>query len=150
MAEKIAGEAHEKLKAFAGKWNTTGQVYATDKEPAVNIIATDTYELFEGGFFLVHRWDAQMGEKSQKGIEIISYDAEHDNYPMQSYNDEGTTGIMYATVNNDGTWTFKGETERCTLTFSNGGNTINGKWELNEDGAKWREWMEVELNKQAS
>lgn len=144
---KPASPKHEKMNAFAGEWKTTGKVYAAAGTPELPINATDTYEWLEGGFFLVHRWDAQIGGKRHTGMEIMSYDAETDIYPMHSYNDEGTRGKMIARVDAKGVWVFGDVKERSTVTFSADGNTMFGAWELKDESGLWKPWMEVRLEK---
>lgn len=138
----------QRLNVFAGTWKTSGQIYAIPSTPAIPIHATDIYEWLEGNFFLIHRWNSRMGDERHCGIEIIGYNEPGDNYLMHSYNNDGSTGIMYANLNNDSTWTFKGETERCAITINDNGNTLNGRWERADDGINWQPWMEVKLVKQ--
>ena len=143
------GAEHKLLNAFAGKWNTTGEVKKSSSAPAIPISGTDTYEWLSGKFFLIHRWNVSIGDKKHQGIEIIGYDADNKIYRHHSFNDEGTIGAMEASVNN-GIWTFKGKTERCTVVFSDGGNSMTGNWEQTTDGINWSPWMEVRLTKVAN
>jgi hypothetical protein len=42
----------------------------------------------------------------------------------------------------------RSETTRFTGTFSDDGDVITGFWELLEDGAGWRRWMDIMLTRQ--
>lgn len=143
-----AGPEHERLAPFAGRWKTAGQVLASDAGPALEIAGTDEYEWMPGGFFLLHRVDVRIGGERVQALEIIGWDAGRGRYFMRSFDSQGGTGEMRASVDGDGTWTFSGETERFTGTFSDGGDTLSGRWERRE-GERWLPWMDVRLAKAA-
>lgn len=141
------GLEHQRLDAFVGTWNTEGQVRASSSGPAVRIAAIDTYQWLEGGFFLLHRWDAQMPDGNTKGIEVIGYDAASKTYPMHSFDNLGNVAVMHASVDGN-RWTFTGESVRYTGGFSDDGKTFAGLWERrSDDGASWSPWMDVTLRK---
>jgi hypothetical protein len=134
------------LDAFVGKWNTEGQIKESPFGPAGKLIGTDTYEWLAGGFFLIHRVDVRMGDQKNESIELISYNASSNTYPMHSFDSQGNITVMKANVA-DNTWTFTGEAMRFTGVFSQDGKSISGKWEYLGDDSKWHHWMDVKLTK---
>ncbi len=140
------GPAHKRLEVFIGRWNTEGLTKEGQFGPATKIIGVDTYEWLEGGFFLVHRVDVQMGDDEVKGIEIIGYDDAKQTYHTYSFDNQGNNAIYEARVLN-GIWNFAGESERATVEFSEGGNSITGKWERLGDDSNWHPWMDVKLKR---
>jgi hypothetical protein len=108
--------------------------------------ATDVYEWLAGGFFLIHRWHAQLPDGDSKGIEIIGYDTASGRYRMHSFDHQGNVGVMIASLDGD-TWTFSSETVRFTGGFRDG-KTFAGLWERRSNGAaEWSPWMKVELTR---
>lgn len=143
------GPEHDCLAPFAGRWKTAGQVLASASTPALEIAGIDEYEWMPGGFFLLHRVDVRIGGERVQALEIIGWDAERGSYFIRSFDSQGATGEMHASVGDDGTWTFAGDAQRFTGTFSDGGETLSGRWERCE-GERWRPWMDIRLTKSAS
>ena len=136
----------KRLDILVGTWSTQGKVEANPTDPGVKIIGTDTYEWQHGGFFLIHRVDVRIGDEKIEAIEIIGgYDASSQTYPMRSFDSQGNFVTMEASVNDDGLWTFTGESARATLAVSDDGNTLTAKWERLTDGSKWLPWMDLKL-----
>lgn len=131
----------QKLQPFIGTWKTEGETRSGDI-----VSGTDTYEWFSGNFFLIHKVDVKMAGEQVTSMEVIGYDAATGKYPMHSYDNHGNTSVNQATENN-GAWTFTGEKERGTFTFSKDGNVISGTWESSEDGKAWTPWMDIKLTK---
>jgi hypothetical protein len=140
------GPEHERLAAFAGRWRTAGQVLASASTPALEIAGTDEYEWMPGGFFLLHRVDIHIGGERVQALEIIGWDAERGSYFMRSFDSQGGTAEMRASIGDDGTWKFTGDAERFTGGFGDGGETMSGRWERRE-GDQWLPWMDVRLAK---
>ena len=141
------GPEHARLTPFVGRWTTSGQVLASDSIPALEIAGIDEYEWMPGGFFLLHRVDVRIGGERVQALEIIGRDAERGKYFMRSFDSQGGTAAMHASVR-DGTWTFAGDAERFTGSFSDGGEMLSGRWERRE-GGQWLPWMDVRLTKAA-
>ena len=141
------GTQHRLLDAFVGTWRTEGVIRAGEHGPAAAFTATDRYEWMAGGFFLIHHVAAQMGEDPLTALEIIGYDPATGTYPMRSFDSQGNTGTHQAALR-DGVWTFAGDTERFTGSFSEDGNTITGLWEQSADGSTWVPWMDVTLTRE--
>lgn len=139
------GPEHAALAPFVGRWSTAGQVLASGSTPALEIVGIDEYEWLPGGFFLLHRVDVRIGGERVQALEIIGPDAGRGTYFMRSFDSQGGTAQMQATVR-DGTWTFAGDAERFTGAFSDGGGTLSGRWER-RDGDDWLPWMDIRLTK---
>lgn len=139
------GPEHAALAPFVGRWNTAGKVLASGSTPALEIVGIDEYEWLPGGFFLLHRVDVRMGGERVQALEIIGPDAGPGTYFMRSFDSQGGTAEMQAILH-DGTWTFQGDAERFAGAFSEGGDTLSGRWERRE-GEQWLPWMDVRLTK---
>jgi hypothetical protein len=63
---------------------------------------------------------------------------------MRSFDHVGGTGLMRATVDEAGVWTFAGPTERARLVVAD--STMSERWERNVDGA-WEHWMDMEFHR---
>jgi hypothetical protein len=140
------GPEHARLAPFVGRWSTAGEVLASGSSPALEIAGVDEYEWLPGGFFLLHRVDVRIGGERAQALEIIGWDAERRGYFMRSFDQQGNAGEMHATVAADGTWRFAGDAERFTGAFSDGGDTLSGRWERRE-GDSWLPWMDIRLTK---
>lgn len=140
------GPEHAALAPFVGRWSTSGEVLANGSTPALEIAGVDEYEWLPGGFFLLHRVDVRIGGAPAQALEIIGWDAERGTYFMRSFDHQGNTGEMQASLGGDGTWTFTGDAERFTGAFSDGGDSLSGRWERREDD-RWLPWMDVRLTK---
>lgn len=147
--EPKPGPEHARLGVFAGTWTTRGRTVAAPDAPAIEIIGTDAYEWFPGGFFLVHRVDVRMGDAQVDAIELIGYDPEIGAYPMHAYDNGGGVTTMRGSVDAAGTWTFAAETERATVVFGPGGTTMTAHWERWRDGSGWQPWMEVDFTRRS-
>jgi hypothetical protein len=138
---------HRRLDAFAGSWSTAGEVSVGPTGSSVKFHAKDSYEWVAGGFFLLHRFDANMPEGNVSGVEIIGYDPETKTYPARSFDSQGKTVDMRGRVKGD-SWVFTGETTRFTGDFRDGGTTLSGLWESrSNDDSTWQPWMTVTLRK---
>ncbi len=72
----------------------TGEIKDAPGLIVVRINAVDAHERLPGGFFLLHRGDAQMmGDDTSKGIEIIGYDFPSRTVLPYSF-DKGTHGPL--------------------------------------------------------
>jgi hypothetical protein len=140
------GPAQRRLEVFVGVWKTTGNILASEAEPATSIVGTDTYEWLPGGFFLLHRVDVRMGDQEVKATEIIGHDAAAQTYRTHAFDNQGGYATYEASYR-DGIWVFTGETERVTLVASDGGNTLTGNWMKKSDDATWRPWMDITLTR---
>jgi hypothetical protein len=140
------GPDHERLGLLVGRWKTDGFVRPGDWGPSARIVAVDTYEWLDGGFFLFHRFDAVVGPDEVKGIEIIGYDPESRNYRGVSFDNQGAAGTFHASLAGR-VWKSWGPSQRFAGTFSADGCTLSGAWERSSDGTNWLPWMDVSLKR---
>lgn len=144
MTEKLKpGMEHERLQCFIGQWRTEGKTIGND---SVQVSALDAYEWLPGGFFLLHRWNARIGDAETQGMEIIGYDAAKSVYFTQSYDDQGNVANYKASLQGRN-WKVWGATERFAGEFSANGNLLKGQWEICSDGRNWSPWMDLQLTK---
>jgi hypothetical protein len=141
------------MGAFLGRWHTTGEVAATESDPAVEVDSIDTYEWYPGEFFLVHHADSHVGDSRIKSIEIMGYDPKRQCYVAQFFDSTGGSGTEE--VRRDGnTWTWRGSNvmgakeHRCFAVVSDDGQTIEARHEKSDDGQTWVLWINVTLRKQ--
>jgi hypothetical protein len=131
-----------RLDALVGLWDSQGHTIANGG-PAIEIKGTDTYEWFPGEFFLVHRADVLVGDERVNVLEMIGpYDAATRTYPMRSFDSQGNFIVMQASLNDAGSWTFEGISERATLTINPDLDSMTAHWEQLRDN-DWHPWMEM-------
>ena len=148
------GAGHQRLNAFVGTWNTEGQQCEGAVGPAAKIRAMETYEWLRGEFFLVHRFEGQVGDGAVACIEIIGYDAETQSYPTHTFYNNGVAN-EWQSHERDGIWTLAGDWQmqgqsvkvRCTTAFSDAGHTMTSKWEQSSDGSSWETFWDVKASK---
>jgi hypothetical protein len=151
--QSAPGPEHKRLGAFLGRWHTTGEVAATESEPAAEVDAIDTYEWYPGEFFLVHHADGRVGDSPIRSLEIIGYDPERQCYFAPFFDSTGGSGTEELRLQDD-TWTWRGSNvmgvkeHRCIAVFSKDGRTIRARHERSDDGERWAKWMDVTLRKQ--
>lgn len=140
-----------RLEALVGSWRTHGWTRQVPGAPAAEIEAVDTYDWLPGGFGLLHRVEARVGDQRVEGAEIIGYDPGRAAYVTQYVGSDGPTAYEASFGETDGalTWTMRSNANRFTGTFSDDGNSITGHWELLE-GSGWRPWMDITLTRQDS
>lgn len=137
----------ELLNPFVGAWDTEGEVRDFPSGQSVRFKATDIYEWLHGGYFLLHRFDADMPAGNIQGIEIIGYREESKSYSMHSFDSLGNASVMQARLAN-GIWSFTGDNVRFTGGFRENGIVFAGLWELcSGDSSTWQPWMDVRLTK---
>ncbi|HEX2359153.1 MAG TPA: DUF1579 family protein [Solirubrobacterales bacterium] len=147
--EHAAGGEHERLDALIGRWKTDGWTKETEEAPAVRIDAVDTYEWAPGGFALLHGVEARMGDDTVEGAELIGYDPQRGAYVTQYFGSDGPTAYEASLAEEQGTltWRMRSETTRFAGTFSDDGNVITGRWELQDDDGDWQPWMDITLTR---
>jgi hypothetical protein len=139
---------HQRLSALIGVWKTEGWT----REPELRIDAIDTYEWLPGGFALLHRVDAHVGDEHVEGAEIIGYDPERGAYLTQYFGSDGPAAYEATLEERDGVlvWSMQSDRDRFTGTFDDTGDRITGHWEQLEDDSAWRPWMDITLTKQSA
>ena len=148
------GPEHKRLDVFSGKWKMEGQQYESPFGPAAELTAVETYVWLPGELFLIHRFEGRMDDQQMACIEIIGYDPSSQSYPFHSFYNDGKTNV-WQVRERAGTWTLTGDWQtsgksqqvRCTIVFSDAGNTRTGKWERSSDGSKWETFWDVKATK---
>lgn len=133
------------FEVFEGRWKTTGKILSTTGTPAVSIEGFDSYRWLNGGNFMLHQVDVQMGDEHVRAVELIMREKGSDRFLMHYFGGEGGTGTMHASCNGN-EWKFESAAERFNGSFSSGGTILIGKWERNT-GQGWVSWMEIELRR---
>lgn len=142
---------NQRLNALVGRWRSQGRIAATATDPAIRIGGLDTYEWLAGEHFLIHRVNVRMNEEHVEVIEVIGpYDPASRTYPMRSFDNQGSFVTMRASVDDEGVWTFVGETERATLVIAEDGDAMTAEWERTDNGSNWRHWMDMSFTRAPS
>jgi Protein of unknown function (DUF1579) len=146
------GSEHERLEALVGRWKTEGRTRETPEAPSTRIDAVDTYEWLDGGFSLLHRVDAHVGDLHVQGAEIIGYDPDRRVYVTQYFGSDGPSAYEATLTDEDGTlvWRMRSARDRFTGAFGDDGNVITGHWETLGEDSSWRPWMDLTLTRQST
>jgi Protein of unknown function (DUF1579) len=148
-AEEMSAQ-NERLAALLGRWRTGGQTRETADAPAIEVDAIDTYEWLPGRAGLLHRVDAGMGDERVEGAEIIGYDPDRGTYVTQYFGSDGPAAFEASLEEVEGAqvWRMWSRSQRFAGRFSADGDTITGHWELLDDAAGWRPWMDITLTRE--
>jgi hypothetical protein len=131
----------DQLEPFLGRWSMRVEA---PWAPAEQSGATTSFEWFEGGHFLLQRWQVPHPE-APDGIAVIAEDAARGGY-LQHYFDSRGVARLYAMSFGDGIWRlWRTEADfsaldfaqRFTGQFSRDGDTIAGRWENSPDSRSW-------------
>jgi hypothetical protein len=148
-----------RLHAIAGRWDTSGHVIG---EPAIPVVGSDVYQVFAGGYFLVHHVDVTVGELPLRAIEIIGEPSGNGGFLARSFDHEGNAELMCVTIDESGVFHFAGGPEvapaakpadaqlvqvRSTLTIADDRRSMTALWERSEDGASWQPWMDIRFRR---
>jgi hypothetical protein len=133
------------LNATVGTWSSSGTMLAG--EGSIEIKGTDAYEWLPGKQFMVHKADVMAGNDKVDVIEIIGeYDETKKACAMHAFQNDGSHGVMWASVNEDGAFLFAGDDTRATLTVNPDGKSMGATWER-LDSAGWVHWMDMHFTK---
>jgi hypothetical protein len=133
-----------RFELFIGVWNTTGEVFATEANPAGTLVATDTYRWLPGNHFIVHDVDARFDGKPTRSMEVVGYDEARRHYFARSYDDMGTSELFRVELNGR-RWTIIGEKVRFRGSFNAPQNRLSGRWEMKKNNAGWDPWIDLQL-----
>jgi len=133
-----------RFELFIGVWNTTGEVLATEENPAGELIATDTYRWLPGEHFIVHDVDARFDGKPTRSMEVIGYDAARRHHFSRSFDDMGRSDLFLVALSG-GRWTIRGEKVRFNGGFNVPKNRLAGRWDIKTRRAGWQPWIDLEL-----
>jgi hypothetical protein len=145
-ALSVPSAAHQRLEIFIGKWINDGHTVATTDAPAIKILTSDIYEWMPGGFFVLHTAYGRIGALDVGGTEIIGYDATSATYRAYFFDSSGNLSQHQLTPRGT-TWTWQGETTRCTAVFSDVGKKQTAHHERLDEHGVWVPAMEVTLIK---
>ena len=130
---------------MVGHWSFAGEDKKTALSAAEHWTGPDhTFELFPGGYFLVHRWEDKNDHgQTEIGLEVMSYDAAKKVYVTKSYTSLGeAASYVFTWVGDtlrfsDDTLKFEGKKglERCALVIARNTQTLDCKVSL--DGKLW-------------
>jgi hypothetical protein len=137
----------KKLSFLIGRWHTKGEILQGASAASKDIRGMDTYEWVSGGLFILHRVDVFMGTERTEAIEIIGYDENRKSYFMKSFDSQGASPVMYATLEKAGVLKFGDNKMKSMLTANKDGSRMTAKWELSENGKTWKPWMNIQFDK---
>lgn len=156
MLDPGAHTPDQRLRAIAGRWQTTGEVIG---EPRIPVLGTDIYEVLAGGYFVVHYVDVTVGDQQVRAIEVIGEpDPVQGGYLARSFDNMGKAEVMHLKIDDDGVFHFAGGGDiapaaqptgvptvrvRSTLTIAEDRGSMTALWERSEDGTIWHPWMEM-------
>ena len=133
----------KRLEVFVGSWTTVGTAQASPLGPAGRLSTTESFEWLPGGFFVVHRWEGQLGSADVSGLEILGFDARNKVFTSRFFDQAGLTGTLRANPQGNA-WTWAGDADiggklvkqRCTTILVNP-DTFTTRCEYSADGFKW-------------
>ena len=136
MDQPTAESALTKLEVLVGEWTLEATPPGGDTWPGE---ARATFEWLEGNQLLVGRSTIELPE-APNSVAIYGCDAANGTY-YQLYTDDRNVCRVYQMSIGDREWTLWREGEpfdqRFAATISDDGDTITGRWELNE-GDGWQ------------
>lgn len=116
-----------RLGTLAGRWHVEGEVERNENAAGSHWTSEEHAEWLPGECFLVHRWDARVGEGNFQGMAVFGCDA-HDGYFATFFDNAGHHPTYLVTVDGD-TWTLTGEEQRATYEFAADGQSIQIRWQ---------------------
>lgn len=137
MDQPTAEHALHQLDPLVGEWSI--QAIGADGVPWPGG-GTAVFEWIPSGAHLLQRTTIDLPE-APDSIAVIGCDAANRTY-FQLYSDERGVCRVYQMDIGNGEWRLRRDggpfSQRFTASFSNGGTTITGRWELAEDGTNYR------------
>ena len=135
------GAKHKQLNVFAGLWQTEGTVLAD----GTRLAGTDEYEWMPGGFFQLHRVEAELAGNPVHTFEIVGVDDK--GMWTRSFDSSGAIADYRARLTGR-KWEIDGRLERFRGTFSADRKTLTGRWENRASPrGRWTPWMDIRLTK---
>jgi hypothetical protein len=140
MDQQGEGSLRE-LQPFIGEWDLEPRFSSPVPDDVTGRVV---FDWMKGGRFLVERWEVSLPE-APDGIAIIGPNESGDGF-RQHYFDSRGVARVYQMGFADGLWTLSRTTpdvspldfsQRYTGRFSDDGTTIEGAWEICEDGEHW-------------
>ncbi len=135
-------ETLKQLDVFVGKWHAEGKSYADGQQKdnpyasAVPWISDETYEWLPGNFFVLHTWDAKLGDKHFIGTEIIGYDEKEGGFFTHFFDNSGFHPNYKVTVDGN-VWNFTEPSTRAKVTVDDDENKMTFNWEWRKEDNDW-------------
>jgi hypothetical protein len=136
------GDSLDSLEPLVGEWTMKPEFEGIPPDaPGAPV----SFEWLSGRRFLIERWEVPVPE-APDGIAIIGADPEREGGYLQHYFDSRGVARVYRMSLDDGVWRLWRDepdfspldfSQRFTGTFSDGGKTISGTWEISHDGETW-------------
>jgi hypothetical protein len=136
----------ERLNPFVGEWDLEVSLPSPD-----DVRARAVFEWALDGRFLLQRTEISIPEAPDT-ISLIGVDPRGDGLSQHYFDSRGVIRI-YAMTFEDGVWTLQRDApdfsdltflQRYTGTFSDDGDTIDGRWETSHDeGATWEKDFDI-------
>lgn len=133
-----------KFEIFIGTWNTTGEVLATDANPAGILVATDTYRWLPGRHFIVHEVDARFDGQPSRSMEVMGLDPASGKLLSTSYDDQGQSESFVLSLDKR-RFAIQGNTTRFNGAFDASRGRLEGAWERKASRSRWRPWITLVL-----
>jgi len=135
------------LEPFIGTWRNTGTMFDESGKEAGKMTATDRYEWLDGGFFVLHHVEGNLGDEEIRLLEVIGVQGKDGQVIARFFDNRGMTGEQTYVLKGR-SFTVDGPQQRFRGEFDADFQTLEGLWELAEDGKIWRPWMKIVLEKQ--
>jgi hypothetical protein len=129
------------LEPLVGEWSVEA---VAPWAPPSDLRGRTRFEWMTGGRFLVQRWEVPVDE-APDGLAVIGPGADGAGY-LQHYFDCRGVARVYAMSFDDGVWKLSRTSadfspldfsQRFTGTLTEGGRTIEARWEICHDGSTW-------------
>jgi hypothetical protein len=116
----------KQLEPLIGRWKISSP------NPAYPISGTVTYEWMVGGFFMIAHLDQLYNGVKVKGVEYVGFDEDTRTLRSHFMDIRGCNFTYTYDINGDSFFYWfgeKGSNNFARGAFSNGGNTITGRWQ---------------------
>lgn len=100
------GPEHKRLERMVGQWTYQGEAKASPLGPAGKITASETCELFQGGFAVVCRSKGTGPKGPGTSLNVMSYDSAQKNYTYYSVSSMGDNMHIRGHLKGN-VWTFE-------------------------------------------
>ncbi len=141
----------KRLAPLVGTWKTIDHTQDSVLGPGVAVESTETYDWFEGNYFLVSAWVTVFGDAPpQKGVMYWGYDAATKKFCTHFFDNQGPfddAGSRYEGVVAGGKLTFTGparfqyELDGDGKIKVNPDGAITVVWWLRDENGAWKPWM---------
>jgi hypothetical protein len=130
------------LEPIVGHWRSSGRMLDEHGTETLRIEGTDTYEVMDGGHWIIHRVDVHMGDEHTRALEMIGDPGGDGRFVMRAFDASGSFDTMSLRV--DGlTFHTEGDGVRNTLAIGADGRSMSVVWERQVNG--WVRWMEMDF-----